>query len=114
MAQIQEVSIYLTSLLNTLDGTIFVFYILGIIGSGFDFLGSLAAFVFPSISAIMYNNLAFSIIGILFNLANSTTVTAFITTANNIVNLFGEALGLEAGLGLGLVPRLLIIRLQDR
>jgi hypothetical protein len=47
----------------------------------------------------MYNNLAFSIIGVLFNLAGSATVTAFITTANNIVNLFGEALGLKAGLG---------------
>jgi hypothetical protein len=47
----------------------------------------------------MYNNLAFSIIGVLFNLAGSATVTAFITTANNIVNLFGAALGLKAGLG---------------
>jgi hypothetical protein len=53
----------------------------------------------PINRAIMYNNLAFSIIGVLFNLAGSTTVTAFITTANNIVNLFGEALGLKAGLG---------------
>lgn len=39
----------------------------------------------------MYNNPAFSIIGVLFNLAGSATVTAFITTANNIVNLFGAA-----------------------
>lgn len=68
---------------------------------GFIFFGSLAAFVFPSTPAIMYNNLAFSIIDVLFNLAGPATVMTFITTANNIVNIFGEALGLKAGLGIG-------------
>jgi hypothetical protein len=47
----------------------------------------------------MYSNLAFSIIGLLFNLAGSATVTAFIITAKNIVNLFGSSLGLDAEIG---------------
>ena len=99
IVQVPEIALYLTALTDTLDKVIFSFYIISIIGSSAVIFGSLVAFLFPSSAGIMYSNLAFSIISVLFNLAGSATVTAFITTASNIVNLFGSSLGLVARLG---------------
>ena len=90
---------YINSLANTLSKTIFSFYILSIVGSGAIMIGSLLGFLFPANPAIMYCNLGFSILSSFASLAGSATVTAFITTAYNMINIFGSSLGLRAGLG---------------
>ena len=99
VAQVQEVTIYLTNLTNTLDKTILAFYVLSLIGSGIVIIVSLVGLILPSSPAVMYTNITFSIIAVLFNLAGSATITAFVATANNIVNLFGSSIGLHANLG---------------
>ena len=99
VGKVKELSRYITNLANALDTIIFSFYIISLLGSGAVIIGSLVGFLFPAAATIMYSNLFFSIISVLFNLAGTATVTAFITTANNIINLFGSSLGVHAGLG---------------
>jgi len=99
ISQVNQILANFTSLTNTLSKTIFSFYILSIFGSGAIIIGSLLGFLFPANPAIMYSNLAFSILSSFAGLAGSATVTAFITTAYNIINVFGSSLGLHAGLG---------------
>ncbi|KUJ20225.1 uncharacterized protein LY89DRAFT_731450 [Mollisia scopiformis] len=101
IAQVQSISVYLGNLTNTLDRTIFAFYLISLAGSAFVVLASLLQFLLPSSKWIMNTNLVASSIGSLFLLSASATATAFITTANNIINLFGSALGLKAELGTG-------------
>jgi len=47
----------------------------------------------------MYSNLAFSLLSSFAGLAGSATVTAFVTTACNIINIFGSSLGVHASVG---------------
>lgn len=92
-------SVYLANLTNTLDKTIFAFYIISLVSSGLVILGSLLQFILPTSSRTMHANLLASAVSTIFSLSASATTTAFITTANNIINLFGSALGLKATLG---------------
>ncbi|KAE9376271.1 hypothetical protein N431DRAFT_529122 [Stipitochalara longipes BDJ] len=98
ITQVQEMSVYLTNLTNTLDQVIFAFYIIALISSGFVILGSIAQFLLPTSGMVMYANLITSTLTAAFALSASVTTTAFITTANNIINIFGTALGLRAEL----------------
>ena len=47
----------------------------------------------------MYNNLIFSIIGVLLRPADFVAVTAFVSTAANVVGELGVTVGLVARLG---------------
>lgn len=91
-------SIYLTNLTNTLDQIIFVIYMIALISSGFVILGSIAQFMFPTSGAVMFTNLMTSTLSAASALSASAVTTGFITTASNIVNIFGSALGLRAEL----------------
>jgi hypothetical protein len=91
-------SIYLTNLTSTLDQIIFAFYMITLITSGFVILGSIAQFLLPTSGIVMYANLMTSALCAASALSASATTTAFITTANNIINIFGSALGLRAEL----------------
>ncbi|KAE8444373.1 hypothetical protein EG329_000573 [Mollisiaceae sp. DMI_Dod_QoI] len=99
ITQVQEMSIFLANLTNTLDRTMFAFYIISLVGSGWIVVGSLIQLIVPWSSRVMYTNMCASTIGTLFSLSASATTTAFITTANSIINLFGAALGLQTTLG---------------
>jgi len=98
ISQVQEMGIYLTNLTNTLDQIVFAFYIITLVGSGFVILGSLTQFLLPTCGMLMYANIVASTLSAASALSASAATTAFIVTANNIINLFGSTLGLRAEL----------------
>ncbi|PMD29659.1 hypothetical protein L207DRAFT_574053 [Hyaloscypha variabilis F] len=99
ITQVQELSIYLTHLTHTLDQIIFAFYLITLISSGFLILGSIAQFFLPTSSILIYANLVISTLNLTSSLSASAATTAFLTTANNIINIFGSALNLHSDLG---------------
>jgi hypothetical protein len=99
ITQVQELSIYLTHLTHTLDQIIFTFYLITLISSGFLILGSIAQFFLPTSSILIYANLVTSTLNLTSSLSASAATTAFLTTANNIINIFGSALNLHSDLG---------------
>jgi hypothetical protein len=98
ITQVQELSIYLTHLTHTLDQIIFAFYLITLISSGFLVLGLIVQFFLPTSSILAYANFVTSTLNLTSSLSASAAITAFLTTANNIINIFGSALNLHSDL----------------
>lgn len=90
---------YLGSTLTSLAKALIAFYILAIIGSGITMLGSLAAIIFGNSRILLYINMGFSTLGVMFLFAGSVAVTVLAKTVAGIVNMIGNGIGLYAESG---------------
>jgi len=89
----------LGSILTTLAKALIAFYVLGIIGSGVTMLGSLFAIAFGNSRVLLYINMGFSILGVVFTLAGSIAVTVIAKLLAGVVNMIGNGVGLYAESG---------------
>jgi hypothetical protein len=89
----------LGSILTTLAKALIAFYVLGIIGSGVTMLGSLFAIALGNSRVLLYINMGFSILGVVFTLAGSIAVTVIAKLLAGVVNMIGNGVGLYAESG---------------
>jgi hypothetical protein len=99
LAELGSTGDYLGNTIAALARALIAFYSLGIIGSGVTMLGSLIAIVLGNSRILLYLNMGFSTLGVIFLLAGSIAVTALAKLVAGIVNMIGNGLGLYAESG---------------